>query len=216
MDQTPEDQVPLEPSSRINESRRRRTRRVIVPSGRTERAIYVNEIASRLVPAIEYYLFSMLCAVVLGAGDEAMVARLAHRLVDPANHFGEELAVEVGQQHADGVGAPHHEGAGRAVRHVAHPRRHAAHAGQRLARHEVALVHGTRDGRHRDAGGARNIADRDRGSEPVWRTRPQRVCGQQGGLQAQGKRHGRGPVGSDGFRERIDVNVYIEGCQESG
>lgn len=67
MDQTPEDQVPLEPSSRINESRRRRTRRVIVPSSRTERAIYVNEIASRLVPAIEYYLFSMLCAVVLGA-----------------------------------------------------------------------------------------------------------------------------------------------------
>lgn len=67
MDQIPEDQVPLEPSSRINESRRRRTRRVIVPSGRTERAIYVNEIASRLIPAIEYYLFSMLCAFVLGA-----------------------------------------------------------------------------------------------------------------------------------------------------
>jgi uncharacterized membrane protein len=40
---------------------------VIVPSGRTERAIYVNEIASRLVPAIDYYLFSLLCAVVLGA-----------------------------------------------------------------------------------------------------------------------------------------------------
>ncbi len=67
MDQNPEDQVPLEPSSRINESRRRRTRRIIVPSGRTERSIYVNEIASRLVPAIDYYLFSMLCAVVLGA-----------------------------------------------------------------------------------------------------------------------------------------------------
>ncbi|MRR31177.1 DUF389 domain-containing protein [bacterium] len=67
MDQNPEDQVPLEPSSRINESRRRRTRRIIVPSGRTERSIYVNEIASRLVPAIDYYLFSILCAVVLGA-----------------------------------------------------------------------------------------------------------------------------------------------------
>ena len=67
MNQNPEDQVPLEPSSRINESRRRRTRRIIVPSGRTERSIYVNEIASRLVPAIDYYLFSMLCAVVLGA-----------------------------------------------------------------------------------------------------------------------------------------------------
>jgi len=67
MDHTPEDQVPLEPSSRINESRRRRTRRLIVPSSRTERSIYVNEIASRLVPAIDYYLFSLLCAVVLGA-----------------------------------------------------------------------------------------------------------------------------------------------------
>jgi uncharacterized membrane protein len=67
MNQNPEDQAPLEPSSHINESRRRRTRRLIVPSGRTERSIYVNEIASRLVPAIDYYLFSMLCAVILAA-----------------------------------------------------------------------------------------------------------------------------------------------------
>ncbi|HCS40745.1 MAG TPA: hypothetical protein DIW44_14335 [Anaerolineaceae bacterium] len=67
MDQNPEEQVPLEPSSHINESRRRRTRRLIILSGRTERSIYVNEIASRLVPAIDYYLFSLLCAVVLGA-----------------------------------------------------------------------------------------------------------------------------------------------------
>jgi uncharacterized membrane protein len=67
MNQIPEDQVPLEPSSHINESRRHRTRRLIIPSGRTERSIYVNEIASRLVPAIDYYLFSLLCAIVLGA-----------------------------------------------------------------------------------------------------------------------------------------------------
>ncbi|PKO00285.1 MAG: hypothetical protein CVU42_03710 [Chloroflexi bacterium HGW-Chloroflexi-4] len=67
MDQNPEEQVPLEASSLINESRRRRTRRLIVPSGHTERSIYVNEIASRLVPAIDFYLFSILCAVILGA-----------------------------------------------------------------------------------------------------------------------------------------------------
>lgn len=67
MNQIPEDQGPLEPSSHINESRRRRTRRFIVPSGRTERSIYVNEIASRLVPALDFYLFSILSAAILGA-----------------------------------------------------------------------------------------------------------------------------------------------------
>lgn len=67
MNQFPDEQGPLEPSSHINESRRRRTRRFIVPSGRTERSIYVNEIASRLVPALDFYLFSMLSAVILGA-----------------------------------------------------------------------------------------------------------------------------------------------------
>lgn len=67
MSQNQDESNPLEHSSRINESRRRRTRRLIVPSGRTERSLYVNEIANRLVPGLDFYLFSMLCALVLGA-----------------------------------------------------------------------------------------------------------------------------------------------------
>lgn len=67
MDQFPEEPAASENTSRINESRRRRTRRLIVPSGRTERSLYVNEIAKRLVPGLDFYLFSALCGLVLGA-----------------------------------------------------------------------------------------------------------------------------------------------------
>ena len=67
MDQNPNESAPLDPSSRINESRRRRTHRLIVPSGKTERAIYVNDVAKRLVPGLDFYLFSLLCGAVLGA-----------------------------------------------------------------------------------------------------------------------------------------------------
>ncbi len=66
MDQFPDEQVPLEQTSHINESRRRRTRRLIVPTGKTERSLYVNEIAKRLVPELDFYLFSALCGLVLG------------------------------------------------------------------------------------------------------------------------------------------------------
>ncbi len=67
MNQIPDDSVPLEEPSRIKETRRRRTRRLIVPSGKTERSLYVNEIAKRLVPGLDFYLYSALCGLVLGA-----------------------------------------------------------------------------------------------------------------------------------------------------
>jgi hypothetical protein len=67
MDQFPDESDTLEQSSHINETRRRRTRRLIVPSGKTERSLYVNEIAKRLVPGLDFYLFSALCGLVLGA-----------------------------------------------------------------------------------------------------------------------------------------------------
>ena len=67
MDQFPEEPAASENTSRINESRRRRTRRLIVPSGRTERSLYVNEIAKRLVPSLDFFLFSALCGLILGA-----------------------------------------------------------------------------------------------------------------------------------------------------
>jgi len=66
MDQNPDDSSSLDPSSRINESRRRRARHLVVPSGKTERAIYVNDVAKRLVPGLDFYLFSLLCGAVLG------------------------------------------------------------------------------------------------------------------------------------------------------
>ncbi|MCX6053486.1 MAG: SH3 domain-containing protein [Chloroflexi bacterium] len=66
INQTPEEFIPAELPSHIDETRRRRTRRLIIPSGKTERALYVNEIAKRLVPGLDFYLFSMLCGLVLG------------------------------------------------------------------------------------------------------------------------------------------------------
>ncbi|KAF0111153.1 MAG: hypothetical protein FD147_1091 [Chloroflexi bacterium] len=66
MNQIPEEFTPIDQPSHIDESRRRRTRRLIVPSGKTERSLYVNEIAKRLVPGLDFYLFSMLCGLVLG------------------------------------------------------------------------------------------------------------------------------------------------------
>lgn len=67
MNQIPEESLPLEESSHINENRRRRKRRLFIPSGKTERSLYVNEIARRLVPGLEFYLFSALCGLILGA-----------------------------------------------------------------------------------------------------------------------------------------------------
>jgi hypothetical protein len=66
MDQLPDQAAPLEQSSHIDESRRRRTRRLIIPSGKTERTFYINEFAKRLTPGLDFYLFSALCGVVLG------------------------------------------------------------------------------------------------------------------------------------------------------
>ena len=62
------DQNPNESSSTIRETRRRRTHSLIVPQGKTERAIYVNDIAKRLVPGLDFYLLSLLCGAVLAAG----------------------------------------------------------------------------------------------------------------------------------------------------
>ncbi len=67
MDLDPDDSVLPQNSSRINETRRRRSRRTIVPSGKTERFLYLNEIAKRLVPGLDYFAFSALAALVLGA-----------------------------------------------------------------------------------------------------------------------------------------------------
>jgi len=54
-------------SSRIDESRRRR-RKLLIPSGRSERVLYLNEIAKRLVPGIEFFAFSLVAGLVISAG----------------------------------------------------------------------------------------------------------------------------------------------------
>ncbi len=52
--------------SHINTERRRRRRRLLVPTGKTERALYLNEIAKRLNPNLDFFLFSFLAGLVIG------------------------------------------------------------------------------------------------------------------------------------------------------
>lgn len=40
---------------------------MLVPTGRTERALYLNEIAKRLIPTVDFFVFSLLAGLVLGA-----------------------------------------------------------------------------------------------------------------------------------------------------
>ncbi len=60
-----QDFTPSEPRSRIDESRRRRRRKLLIPSGKTERALYVGEIARRLVPDVEFFIFSLTAGLVI-------------------------------------------------------------------------------------------------------------------------------------------------------
>lgn len=53
------------PQSRIDESRRRRARKLLIPRGKSERAIYLSEIAKRLVPGVEFFLFSLVAGLVI-------------------------------------------------------------------------------------------------------------------------------------------------------
>ena len=53
------------PPSRIDESRRRRARKLLVPRGKSERALYLGEIAQRLVPGVEFFLFSLVAGLVI-------------------------------------------------------------------------------------------------------------------------------------------------------
>lgn len=48
--------------------RRRRRRRPLIPAGKGDRALYVGQIASRLVPSFDFFLFSLLSGLVLALG----------------------------------------------------------------------------------------------------------------------------------------------------
>ncbi len=54
-------------TSHIDAERRRRRRRLLVPTGKTERAAYLNDIAKRLNPSLDFFIFSFLAGLVLGA-----------------------------------------------------------------------------------------------------------------------------------------------------
>ena len=59
--------IPDFETSHIDAERRRRRRRLLVPTGRTERAAYLNEIAKRLNPSLDFFAISLLAGLVLGA-----------------------------------------------------------------------------------------------------------------------------------------------------
>ena len=59
-----------------------------------------------------------LALIVMGIGDDEVIAGAASRDIDAANDFGEEFAVEVGKEDSNGAGATGNEASGAAVRDV--------------------------------------------------------------------------------------------------
>lgn len=57
--------APEAPPSRIDESRRKRSRKLLIPRGKSERTLYLGEIAKRLVPGVEFFLFSLIAGLVI-------------------------------------------------------------------------------------------------------------------------------------------------------
>jgi len=68
MSEIPQAPVPSMGRSRIDESRRKRRQRLLIPSGKSERTLYLNEIAKRLVPGVEYFAFSLVAGLVIAIG----------------------------------------------------------------------------------------------------------------------------------------------------
>jgi uncharacterized membrane protein len=70
MTDLPEGFSPLPPAAE-NEpvvQHHRRRRRPFIPAGKGERALYMGQIASRLVPSVDFFLFSLLSGLVLAMG----------------------------------------------------------------------------------------------------------------------------------------------------
>ena len=67
MSEQPEDFSPLEHPSQISEARRRRRHYGFIPTTKGDRAVFMAQLAERLVANADYYLFSFLCGLVLAA-----------------------------------------------------------------------------------------------------------------------------------------------------
>ena len=68
MSDLPEGFTPLEPAPEPAVRHHRRRRRPFIPAGKGERALYVGQIAKRLVPGFDFFLFSLLSGLVLALG----------------------------------------------------------------------------------------------------------------------------------------------------
>jgi len=97
--------------------------------------------------------------IAVHAGQEELEVPLARDRVDAADDLGEELAVEIGQEDADGVGAMSDEAARAAVGHVAQRAHGGQHAGAGLLADVLVFVHHARHRGDGHAGLARDILD---------------------------------------------------------
>jgi len=68
MSDFPQEPTPSTGRSRIDESRRKRRQRLLIPSGKSERALYLNDLAKRLVPGVEFFAFSLVAGLVVAIG----------------------------------------------------------------------------------------------------------------------------------------------------
>ncbi len=68
MTNLPEGFTPLEPAPEAVLPHHRRRRRSVVPPGKGDRAFFVGQIADRLVPSFDFFLFSLLSGLVLALG----------------------------------------------------------------------------------------------------------------------------------------------------
>ncbi len=68
MNELPQEPAPDMGKSRIDQSRRQRRQKLLIPKGKSERVLYLNEIAKRLVPGVEFFAFSLVAGLVLSLG----------------------------------------------------------------------------------------------------------------------------------------------------
>ena len=63
----PEGFTPIGDMSQMTRARRRQAQRKLVPPGVNERAALLEDLARRAFPSVEFFLFAILCGVLLGA-----------------------------------------------------------------------------------------------------------------------------------------------------
>ena len=135
----------------------------------------------------------------------SLVLVAARKVVDAADDLGVELAEQVRQQHADGVGAAGGEALGGPVGPVVDARRRFQDPVRRLLVDQRVVVEHTGDRGDGDPGNAGDVANRGQAASPV------------GAPGARPRTHGRCLPGCHGRSlSGSDVNGFIScrGCQE--